>query len=274
MIAAVSLAAAAIAAATPLSVSTSLDPGRARFADAIDAAATVLVDPEAIDPSDVEVVAAFDPLEVLTGPVTVREARGGRTEISVRWRIACLDEDCVPGDVPRSLRLPPLRVTAVRADGTRVASVVRWPVVTITGRVSRAEAGAAVPPLRRQTGLPPPGYRVSPGSLAAVLDAMTAVLLLAALVVGLRAALRFRRRRAAERFARLTPLERALLYAREAQRREPADRRRALGLLGRVLGGTGDALGGAASQLAWSARDPSPEQIASLVGDVERGGGA
>jgi hypothetical protein len=269
--AAVSLAAAALAAGTPLATSTTVDPGRANFADTIEATATVLVDPDEIDPGDVKVVAAFDPLDVLAGPVTRRRARGARTEISIRWQVVCLDEECVPGDAPRSLRMPPLHVTAVRADGTRVESVVRWPVVTIIGRVSRAEAGAAVPPFRRETGLPPPGYRVSPRRLAAVLDAVAAVLLLGAAALGLRAGARLRRRRAAERFARLTPLERALLYARDAERRDSADRRRALGLLGRVLEGTGDALGGAASQLAWSSRDPSPEQIASMVGEVERG---
>jgi hypothetical protein len=272
MIAVASLAAAALTAGAPFTASTSLDPGQARFADRIAATATVLVDRSEVDPNEVRVVGAFDPLDVLTGPVIERRPRGARTEVTVHWDIACLDEDCVPGNGPRILRLPPLRVSAPRRNGTRVVSVVSWPAVTVTGRVTHGEAGAAVPPFRRETDLPRATYRLSPRLLAASLDGLAAALLLAGALLVLRQIVARRRHRAAERFARLSPLERALVYARESERRGPADRRRALGLLGRVLGGTGSGLGNAAFRLAWSAPDPSPEQVAAVVGDVERGG--
>jgi hypothetical protein len=38
-----------------------------------------------------------------------------------------------------------------------------------------------------------------------------------------------------------------------------------------VLTGAESALGDGASHLAWSASDPSPEELAAVVGEVERG---
>jgi hypothetical protein len=271
MIAVVSLAAAVLAVGAPLTASTSLEPTSPRFADRIVATATVVVDTSVVDPDGVRVVAAFGPLDVVAGPSVTRDADGARVELRYRWEVACLSGDCVPTDGARTLRLPPLRVSATARDGTRRVSTYHWPAVTISGRVTRAEAGKPVPPVRRETDLPPPAYRVSPRGVATALDAIAAVLLVVAALVGVRGVLRARRRRAAERFARLTPLERALLYAREAVRRDAADRRRALGLLGRVLTGAESALGDGASNLAWSASDPSPEEVAAMVGEVERG---
>ena len=62
--------------------------------------------------------------------------------------------------------------------------VVRWPALAIAGRVSRAEAGKATPPFRRETGLPQASYRVSPDQLANVLDILAVVLVGAAGVIG------------------------------------------------------------------------------------------
>jgi hypothetical protein len=162
-------------------------------------------------------------------------------------------------------------VSATRDDGTAATTVVRWPAFEIEGRVSRAEAGEATPPLRRETGLSQPSYRVSPGTLATAFDVLAGVLLLGTGLLGIRALVRRGRRREEERLAALSPLERALLYARESESRGPDDRRRALGLLGRVLGGTGSLLGGSASQLAWSPPEPSPDQVETVVHDVEQG---
>lgn len=270
VIAATALVAATLVSGAPLAASTSLEPAAPRFADQITATATVVVDDD-VDPKTLRAVAGFGPLEVLSGPVVERRARGGRTEVGFRWELVCLSEDCVPGNRPRGVALPPLRVSGTRDDGSSVTSAVRWPAFAIRSRLTTAEARAATPPFRRETGLPATTYRVAPGTLATLLDVIAAVFLLVAALLGVRGLVRARRRRVEERHARLTPLERALLYAREAARRGPADRRRALGLLGRVLGGTGSALGGAASQLAWSPPEPSPDQVESVVDDVERG---
>ena len=264
------LAAAALASGTPLASTTSLEPAAPRFADRIAATATVVLADD-VDPGSVQAAGGFGPLDVLSGPDVERHELRGRTAVELRWVVACLNEDCVPGDTPRGIALPPLRVTATRDDGSRATAVVRWPAVTVAGRVTRAEAGEATPPFRRETTLPPASYRVSPGALAAAFDVLAALLLPAAALLGVRALVRRQRRREEERLARLTPLERALVYARESERRGPDDRRRALGLLGRILGGTGSALAGSASQLAWSPPEPSPDQVESVVHDVEHG---
>ena len=271
MIGATVLVSAALASAAPLAPSASFEPAAPRFADRIAATATVVVG-DGVDPGSVRTVGGFGPLDVLSGPVVERHDRGGgRTAVELRWVVACLNEDCVPGDTARAIALPPLRFSATREDGSRATAVVRWPALAIAGRVSRAEAGAATPPLRRETTLPAVSYRVSPGTLATAFDALAGLLLLAAAALAVRALVRRQRRREAERLARLTPLERALLYARESEGRGPDDRRRALGLLGRVLGETGSALGGSASRLAWSPPEPSPDEVESVVGDVEHG---
>ncbi len=207
---------------------------------------------------------------MLSGPVVERERRGGLTILRYRWEVACLSEDCVPSTAPRPVKLPPLRLTATRRDGGSVSTSVPWPALSIAGRVSAKEAAATPPPFRLETQLPAPSYRAAPRTLEIVLDSVAALLVLGALLLAARELARLRRRRFEERLAGLSPLERALLLAREAQRRGPDDRRRALGLLARVLGGPGSGLGGDASELAWSPPAPSPEQIESVAGAVER----
>ena len=76
-----------------------------------------------------------------------------------------------------------------------------------------------------------------------------------------------RRRRVA---APLTGLDRALALAREAEQRPPPDRRRALGLLARLLGPRDPDLADAADELAWSAPAPTSDALGELVTQVER----
>jgi hypothetical protein len=271
VIAAVALAAAALSGGGQLASSSSLEPPAPRFGDHVAATATVVVGDD-VDAASLRAVGGFGPLEIVSGPDVDRREQDGRAEVAFRWVLVCLSEDCVPGEGVRRIALPPLRVTGETTNGSPVATVVRWPRLSVVGRVTPAEAGAASPPLRRETTLPSPTYRASPGAVAATLDVLAAVLLAAAAALGVRGLVRRRRRQAEERLARLTPLERALLYARESERRPPDDRRRALGLLGRVLGGSGSPLGGAASRLAWSPPEPSVAEVETVVDDVERSG--
>ncbi|HEY3541246.1 MAG TPA: hypothetical protein VGK79_01780, partial [Gaiellaceae bacterium] len=66
-------------------------------------------------------------------------------------------------------------------------------------------------------------------------------------------------------------LERALRLVREAEARPPADRRRALGLLARLLDARDGRLAGAARTLAWSRPEPEPAAVDDLVDDVRHG---
>ena len=190
MIGAATLVAAVLASAAPFAPSTSLDPATPNFADRVTATATVVVDRGEVDPGSLRAVGGFGPLEVLAGPDVQRHDVGaGKTAVDFRWIVACLDEDCVPGDAPRTIALPPLRLSGTREDGSQATVVVRWPALAIAGRVSRAEAGKATPPFRRETGLPQASYRVSPDQLANVLDILAVVLVGAAGVIGARALL-------------------------------------------------------------------------------------
>ncbi|MGZ4381769.1 MAG: hypothetical protein ACXVZ3_10150 [Gaiellaceae bacterium] len=244
------MAVAALALAGPAAGASTatLSPNEALFGDRITATVTA--------PGGARVVANFGPLDVLSGPT--------RTGSGLTWTVACLGADCAPGAGPRRIVLPPVRLT-----GT-VSETVPWPVLTIAGRVTPKEAAAASPPLRLETQLPRPSYRVAPDALALALDVLAGALVLAAVLLLARELARRRRRREEERLAALSPLERALVFAREAERRGPDERRKALGLLARVLGGREEQLAGTASELAWSPRKPSPEQVESLVGEVER----
>lgn len=262
---------AAAAAPGPLAPATALQPSPALFADRITAVATVVVDSRAVDPATVRAVGAFGPLDVLSGPEVERSDRGRQTVVRFRWQVACLSEQCVPSARRRPLRLPPLRVSAKGGrDGHALDSVAAWPVLTIAGRVSAREAAAAVPPFRLETELPRPTYRVAPARLGVVLDAVAAAGVAGLFLLLGRELRSRRRRREEERLALVSPLERALLLARQAERRGPADRRKALNLLARVLGGPGAGLAGAASELAWAPPEPSPAQIGSVVDEVER----
>ncbi len=200
-------------------------------------------------------VADFGPLDVLSGPVEARADTGGRTALRFTWVVACLNEDCVPDGRSRKIVLPPAHLTG------SVSATVRWPVLTIVSRVSAADAAAASPPFRLETQLPAPTYRVSASLLALVLDAVAVALIAGAVLLVVRELRRRRRRQEEARIAALSPLERALIYAREAEQRDPADRRKALGLLSRVLGGRAETLADSAAELAWSPRRPSPEQL-------------
>ena len=66
----------------------------------------------------------------------------------------------------------------------------------------------------------------------------------------------------------LRPLELALALVREAKAREPDDRRRAVGLLARTLAPS-DRSVPSASELAWSAGEPSPSGLEELAETIE-----
>ncbi|MDX6527465.1 MAG: hypothetical protein QOI43_2976, partial [Gaiellales bacterium] len=57
---------------------------------------------------------------------------------------------------------------------------------------------------------------------------------------------------------------------REAESRPPSDRRRALGLLARLLDPRDRRLSVEASELAWAEPEPERAALATFVADVER----
>ena len=244
-----------------LKVSAVLDSDTVEFADPVTATVTVFLDRE----EDVSVRENLAPLTQL-GPTRVTSATRGRLHtITYTTRASCLDERCI-SSLKRSKRIAfrPV-VVKVAPNTTRKAT---WPLLVVQARVSRVDAARPRPPLRRDASAPPVTYRVDPAQLARALDVTAVVLAAAALLLGAWAAAALYRRR--RTVAPLTGLERALALARDAERRPTPDRRRALGLLARLLGSRDARLADAADELAWSEPAPTSGELSALVTQVER----
>ena len=135
--------------------------------------------------------------------------------------------------------------------------------VVIAPRATARQVGEPLRSFRRQTTLPPPSYNIRPGTLRAVLFAAAALLVVLAVVLALPVV----RRLIPEPRDDRTPLQRALDLVRASVGREPAERRRALDVLGRTL--EDDPRARSALDLAWSAPEPQPARVEALVDDVE-----
>lgn len=253
-----SLSANALAAAPR--VSTVLDQDTVEFGDPVTATITVVLDRDA----DVRVSENLAPLTQL-GRMRVTEAdRGHQHIVTYTARASCLDQRCVSTTGGKRIALRPAVVEV--APNTKLTA--RWPALEVRARVSREDAAKVQPPLRRDATPPPVTYRVGPDTLARTLYVVAVVLAAAGLLLAAWAAATLRRRRRVS--AALTGLERALALAREAEERSTPDRRRALGLLARLLGSRDPRLAGAADDLAWSASAPTSDAVADLVTQVEQ----
>jgi hypothetical protein len=172
-------------------------------------------------------------------PFIVREQHGNT------YVLQCLDPVCGPGPKPRMLKVA----------GTRVV---------IVPSTTAAQAAHPLRSFKRETTPPPTSYRIAPGLLRALLLAGAGLLVAVALVL----VWPLLKKLVPEPHDDRTPLQRALDLARASLTRAPADRRRALDLLARVVGRkqSRDVL-----DLAWSRPQPDPARIESLVESVERG---
>lgn len=265
--AALSLVAPASAAvAPPLKVKTTIDPTWPLFADTITARVSVIIDGTRVDPRSVRLDANFGALKQ-EGDVQMSAGSVGSGSFrSWRYRLTCFEPVCVPGRGPVAVQLPPATVKARSVSGSALTVPVVWREFSITGRVPPAAADKT--PFEYDASLPPPTYRFNPTWLALGLDGFAAILAL--LAIGLVAFERVRRQRAQRRaIDDRPPVVRALAYVREAQARRAEDRRTAVGLLSRTLGRNSDGLDAVASQVAWSADEPSPDRLEQLARTVE-----
>jgi len=247
-----------------LAASASLAPRTFAFADRLSARIDVLVDPRAVDPASVRVRPRFGLFKVLARGLRTR--RAGGVLLSYRYALECLVPGCLPGRTLAERRFLPAIVSYRAADGLR-REAVEWPTYTVVTRLSTPDIGDPTTHLRADAPVPPIGYRVSPGTLQALLAAVSGVLVLGA--AGL-LALALPRRRPA-RAPQLPPLAQALALVRASTANGyPAERRRALGRLARELGVEGRReLARAAVRLAWSAEPPTPEAATRLADEVE-----
>jgi hypothetical protein len=255
------------AAAALLSVKARFEAPVVQFGDVIRTHVVVQLDSGSVRAGTLRIVDDTGPLTPLGAAHTTRTTRAGVLVIDVQGAYMCLSGSCVARNGDAMPALPPVRATAVTKSGQTLRATTRWPPLQIRGRVSAADLARSNPPFRADTTPPPATYRIAPSTLSGLLDALAAVVALAAVLAlagGLRAARRTRTVPAAGE------LERALRLAREAESRPPADRRRALGLLARLLGPRDRGLSGTASELAWARPEPEGASLASLVSDVER----
>jgi len=251
------------AVAAPLQVRTSFDEADVQFGAPVHARVSVVLGP-AVRTGSVRVT---DDLAPLTTVSPRRGTRAGNVIEATRV-VTCITAPCVAAGGVVTPKLAPALVTAVLANGRTVRVAAPWPALTVHGRVSGADLGRAQPPLRGSVAPPAPTYRVAPSTLAWLLDGAAIVLGLAALALLVVQARRWWSRR--HRDTPTDQLEQALRLAREAEARPAPDRRRAAGLLARLLDDRHEHLAGSASELAWAKPQPEAAALESLVGDVER----
>ena len=258
----------AIAATAPLVVHAGFDPPTATFGDRVVARVVVLLDSSAVRPGTLRLTADVAPLTQLAAPRTTRTRRGSLSIVTYEVPAACVTDGCVgtTGDLP--LRLPRVTATVASRGGGVVRAAARWPVLHVHGRVNASDLAGAAPRFRGDATPAPPSYRIAPSTLAALLDALAVLLVLGGIGVAAVEARRLVHRRRG-RAAAGGELERALRLAHEAESRPPPDRRRALGLLARLLDTRDRRLATAASELAWAQPQPEREAMSGLVAEIE-----
>ncbi len=251
---------------SPLVVRTSLAPSAIFFGDPVVAQVRVDLDTSAIAPGTLRVAPSFDPFVAASRP-TVAQTRRGRLETIVyTYVVQCVTDGCLPTGPTRSLKLPPVSVTA-KGAARRLAVRTAWPSLLVASRLQHADT-AGTPRFRAGVAVPPPRYRVSPSLLAGLLIAAAAVLCIVAVVLG---ALELRRIAYRRDRRRRTALELGIELVRQASRREDAgDRRKALELLAEALADEGNpGLAEEAERLAWAESPPSAEGALELADAAE-----
>jgi hypothetical protein len=173
--------------------------------------------------------------------------------VTVTQRVACMTVPCVAAAVT----LKPVRATV---SGQTVTA--RWPRLRLRSRVTSADLAASSPRFAADSTPGAPSYRVAPGTAATVLEIVSTLAAAGAAALLALEALALVRRRS--RATETDELARALRLVREAEDRPVPDRRRALGLLARLLHSR------EANDLAWAAPAPEPQAIEELVTSVER----
>jgi hypothetical protein len=256
------------AAAAPIAVRATFDTVTVPFAGVIHTRVVVLLDAARVHPDSLRIVDDLAPLTSLSPGRTTRTTQGDTVTVTLTRTFSCLSSNCVSESGDASPALRPVKATVVTVGGTTLRIGAEWPALHVQGRVSKADLGRRRPPFRASTAAPSPSYRLAPSTLAWLLDGVAVVLALAGAALALYEARRRARRRRGE--PTISELERALRLAHEAEDRPPPDRRRALGLLARLLAVRDRRLSGTASDLAWAEPDPERAALTTFVADVER----
>jgi hypothetical protein len=250
----------------PLVVRTSI-PSDVQFGDRVVVHVAVLMDPDAVDTDGLRVTAPIAPLTQVAPARISRFSRGGVDVETLELTAACLDQQCVAPRGTRPVQLPPVQAETPTRSGATITATRSWPQLTVHGRVRTDDVARSPLPFTAELDPPPVTYSIAPSTLEGVLAFGAVVLALVGAALALRHGIRIARRR---RVVSRTELERALALAQSSETRSPEDRRRALGLLAQLLRSREEQLAPATSSLAWSAPEPTPDSISTLVERVGR----
>lgn len=252
------------AAATPIRVVTSLTPASLHFGDPVTAEVEVDFDPQTVSAASIRVDPGLTPYVVQSAPASQAVAPG---VVRFSYSALCVTDACLPIHGRRVVRLEPATVTASTGSRT-VTAVGRWRPVTVSTRLARSSLTGHVR-FRSPSRPPTPGYRLSPGTLVALLVGAAALCLVAAVLLVGRPLAGRRRRTVAPG---LSALDLAIAYVRDSVGREAADRRRALALLSQTAGETGadPGLVAASATSAWSKPPPTAGTTTDLAEQATR----
>jgi hypothetical protein len=245
----------------PVAVRAAFDQRVAQFGDPVTSRVVVTLDRNAVQPGSLRVTSSVAPFTPLAAATTTRTSSGALETVTITQRLACLTAPCLT----RRLTLPRVHAVVASRSGGNATATTAWRVPTFRSRVDAKDLARATPHFAVDTSPPAASYRVSPSTAATVLEIVAA---LAAAGAAALIALQLLGRRHA-RTEEVDELTRALRLVREAEQRPAPDRRRALGLLARLLHGD---LGANANDLAWSAPAPEPPAVDALVSRVEQEG--
>jgi hypothetical protein len=256
-----------LAPTAPLAVSASFDPSSPGFGDRVLARVVIELDLRAVQASTLRISDGVAPLTQLGPAQTARVVRGDLELVTVVTPVACLSDPCVAHAGVTAIRFGRARASVSARGGGRRSVSSAWPTLRVRGRVLASDLASSQPSFEADSSPLAPSYRVSPSTLATLLDVLAVLCAIAAVA--------FAAWQVRVYFARRVParqngdaLGRALVLAREAEALPVPDRRRALGLVARLLGR--DKLQSAASDLAWSERKPQPDEVEALVSEIEQ----
>jgi hypothetical protein len=251
----------------PFASSTALSTRSASFGDPLVAQLDLVVDSRAIDPQTVVVQPSFGAYRVVGQ--SLRTTTGAGERLSYRFQLQCLEPVCVPPSARVEQRFQPATVSYRTRAGEPVTQHVAWPSYLLSSRLTDADRRNAARSLRFDATVPPPSYRISPDLLRGLLTALAGLLALAAAVL---VGFALRPRHASGTVA---PSESRLAQALQAVRAStgngrPAERRKALGWLGRELRAVErPSEADEARRLAWSADPPTATSAGDFATQVE-----
>jgi hypothetical protein len=254
----------AIAPTAPVEVAANFDSAFVQFGDRITARVVVALDTRLVRTQTLRITDDLAPLTQLGPARTSRSTQGNLELVTVAVPVACITAPCVASSGKARVSLPLVQASALGRGGRTAHASAHWPALSVRGRVTKSDLAPSTPPFEADTAPPAATYRIAPATLPTLLDVLAALFAFSAIGLAAREVhMRLRRQR-----PRPGALEHALRLTRQAERRPAADRRRALALLSRALGG--DRHSGAARRLAWSETTPEPDELEELVSEIEQ----